>query len=74
MTFISIKYTCKYQLSFTIEYKWTNNGKCFNLKTGRNIKQVYNSGCIGYNIRGKFYSLSYLRTKLEKINHKKLPF
>lgn len=31
------------------------------------IKQVYKSGCIGYIIKGKFYSLKYLRLKMEKI-------
>ena len=74
MNSISVNYTCKYQLKFSDNYKWTKCGKCFNFKTGRQIKQVYNNGCIGYSINGKFYSLKYLRTQLEKIPYIKLPF
>jgi hypothetical protein len=38
-----------------------------NLKSGRLIKKVYNSGCIGFNISGKFYSLTRLRSCLEEV-------
>ena len=67
MITISINYTCKYQLSFSNHYVWTLCGKCFNRKSGRLIKQVYKSGCIGYIIESKFYSLKYLRNHLEPI-------
>jgi len=69
MNSISITYTLIYQISFAPEYQFTKDGKCFNTKTGRQIKQVYNSGCIGYSIKGKFRSLKYLRSKLEKIKY-----
>lgn len=72
---ISITYTCKYRLKFANNYVWSKCGKCFNSKTNRQIKQVYNSGCIGYSINGKFYSLKYLRKQLELIPKKELlPF
>ena len=72
---ISVTYTLYYQLKFANWYKWTKCGMCFNIRTCRQIKQVYNSGCIGYNIKGRFYSLKYLRTQLEKIpTQEKLPF
>ena len=75
MITISISYTCKYRLSFANNYVWTVCGKCYNMKTGRLIKQVYNSGCIGYTIKGKFKSLTYLKTKLELIPKKEyIPF
>jgi len=74
MNSISISYTLKYQLSFAPQYKWTSCGKCFNIKTGRQIKQVYNNGCIGYSINGKFNSLKKLRLKLIKIKEEKCPF
>ena len=54
-------------MKFAPHYKWSTEKICFNVKTGRKIKQVYNNGSIGYNIKGKFYSLTYLRTQLEKI-------
>jgi len=71
---ITVIYTPKYCLSFAKNYQWTECGKCFNAKTGRRIKQVYNNGSIGYNIKGKFYSLKRLRGSLEKIESVDLPF
>lgn len=67
MNSISITYTYNYQLNFATEYKFTTCNKLFNNKTGRQIKQVYNNSCIGYNIRGKFHSLTRLRKSLELI-------
>lgn len=64
---ISITYKCKYRLSFAQNYVWTTCGKCYNLKTARQLKQVYKSGMIGYVIQGKFCSLKKLRGQLEKI-------
>lgn len=64
---ISINYTCKYRLSFANNYLWTTCGKCYNIKSGRLIKQVYKSGCIGYMINRRFYSLTKLRSYLEPI-------
>ena len=74
MNTISVVYTIKYQLNFATEYKWLDDNRCFNSKSGRFIKQVYCSGSIGYCIRGKFYSLKYLRKNLENIKKEKLPF
>ena len=74
MNSISIKYTLYYRLKFAPHYQWTKCGKCFNVRSGRQIKQVYNSGCIGYYINGEFKSLTYLRSRLEKIPNEKYPF
>lgn len=74
MNTISKTYTLYFELSFADNYKFTKCGKCFNTKTGREIKQTYNSGSIGYNIKGKFYSLPYLRKRLRKISTFELPF
>lgn len=63
---ITIKYLCKYRLDFAKNYVFSKQ-KCFNAKTNREIKQVYNNGSIGYNISGRFYSLKYLKNCLEKI-------
>lgn len=71
---ISINYTLKYELSFAPQYKWSENNECFNVKTGRRIKQVYNNGCIGYSINGKFKSLKSLRPQLIKIQEVDCPF
>jgi hypothetical protein len=71
----TISYSCKYQLSFAPNYKWSTCGKCYNSKTCRLIKQIIKGGSIGYIINGKFYTLSNLREKLERIPVKEiLPF
>lgn len=74
MITITINYTCKYQISFAPNYKFTTCGLCYNSKTGRLIKQIIKSNCIGYIINSKFYSLTFLRKKLEIIKKDKLPF
>jgi len=71
---ISTTYTLKFELDFAPEYKWTSCGKCFNIKTGRQIKQTYVSGSIGYCIKGKFNSLTKLRKHLTKIKEVNCPF
>lgn len=74
MVRITVIYTCKYRLNFANEYMFTTCGLCYNSKSGRLVKQVLKSNCIGYIIQGKFKSLTYLRTQLEKIPKNKLPF
>ena len=66
MNYISINKAIKYELSISPNYKWLNDNSCYNVKTGRVIKQVYNSRCIGYIINGKFMSLSKIRALLRK--------
>lgn len=74
MSSITVTYTNIYEIDFAPEYKFTKCKKLFNNKTGRQIKQVYNNGCIGYTIKCKFYSLTKLRTHLRKIEIEKIPF
>ena len=75
MNTFTITYTYNYRLSFANNYVFSKCGKCMNLKTGRLIKKVYNSGCIGFNINGKFKSLKRLKDSLELIPKKEyLPF
>lgn len=75
MNNISINYAVKYTLDFDNNYVFTENKECFNRKTMRKIKQVYKNRCIGYCIKGKFYSLKYLRSHLIKlINNEITPF
>lgn len=66
MNSVSIRYAYNYELDFAEEYKFTTCGKCVNAKTNRLIKRVVNSRCVGYNIRGKFHSLTQLRKHLVK--------
>lgn len=74
MNIISVNYTLVWQLKFANNYQFTKCGKCFNTKTNRELNQKLNSGCVGYNIKSKFYSLTYLRKQLEKIKEPEYPF
>lgn len=71
---ITTKLLCKYRLKTYPEYVFYKD-RCFNSKTGREIHQVYNNRCVGYNIRGKFISLKKLKSDIELIPEtENLPF
>lgn len=70
---ITTKLLCKYRLRYFPEYVFSQD-RCFNSKTGREIKQVYNNRCLGYNIRGRFMSLKKLKEQLEIIPKEITPF
>jgi hypothetical protein len=70
MTTISITYTLVWQLNFANNYKFSKCKKLFNCKTNKEVRQVMNGGSIGYCINGRFYSLTFLKNKLEKIPKK----
>jgi hypothetical protein len=74
MNTVSKSYTLVWEIPFAPEYQWTKCGKCFNTKTGKELRQVYNKGSIGYNIRGRFRSLKALRPELRVIVSVKCPF
>jgi len=74
MNSISITYVLYWELKNFQEYQFTKEGKCFNLKSGNEIKKVMKSRCIGYNIRGKFIALNTLRKQLVKIKINETPF
>jgi hypothetical protein len=73
MNTITITYTLKYEINFAPEYKFSGR-RCFNTKTGREIKQVMVGGSIGYSIRGKFHSLKKLKNNLRLVKSEKTPF
>ena len=67
MLVITVPYTLVWQLDFDNNYGWTKCGKCFNIKRQKELKQVMQGGSIGYNIKGKFYTLKKLKQHLTKI-------
>lgn len=71
MNTITITYDLIYRLDFANNYQFTKCKKCFNIKRGKQIKQVIQGGSIGYNIKGKFYSLTRLKNHLEPIQDEK---
>jgi hypothetical protein len=74
MNTFTVSYTYNHRLNFANNYVFSTCGKCMNLKSSRLIKKVYNSGCIGFNINGKFYSITRLRKYLEKVPEYNLDF
>lgn len=73
-SYISVIYAYNYVLSFAENYAFTTCKKCINLKTNKEIKKVYNNGCLGFNINSKFYSLTSLKTFLVKKQINNCPF
>ena len=64
--YINVNLKIKFILDFTPNYAWVLNGKCFNMRTGKFIKQTRNNGSIGYVINGKFMSCNSLKSHLIK--------
>lgn len=71
MNGISIYYTFTHTFKYDTNYCWSENGELFNTKTGKEVKKVYNGGCLGYWINRKFYSQTKLNKDklIRKINH-----
>ena len=74
MNTITITYALIWEVNFKSYYKLTKCGKLFNCKSGKEIKQVYNGGSIGYWIDRKFYTIKKLKPFLKKIQLQNLPF
>lgn len=55
-------------------YGFGTDKKLYNLKTGRALRQSYNSRSIGYWIGKKFYSLNKLKPLLKKADKINCPF
>ena len=71
---ISTTYDLKWQLSFAKEYQFTSYGICINTKRNKVVKKVLNCRSVGWCIKGKFYSATYLRQQLTKIETINCPF
>lgn len=67
----SVTYKAKYRLKNNTNYVFSTCKLCFNLKSGRLVKQITKGYTIGYLIDGKFKSLNVLKTELEVIPKKK---
>lgn len=63
-----------WKLDFAPNYQFDSSGKCFNLKSGKEIKQTVIGYTTGYCIKGKFHSLTKLRKSLVKIDKNDCPF
>lgn len=70
----SVTYKSKYRLKNNINYVFSICGLCFNLKSGKLVKQITKGYTIGYLIDGKFRSLKALKSELEIIPKNNCPF
>lgn len=66
----NVRYKAKYRLKDNENYIFSTCGLCFNLKSGKLVKQITKGYTIGYLINGKFKSLEVLRQNLELIPKK----
>jgi len=64
--YITVNLKIKFILDFAPQYAWILDNKCYNMRTGRFIKQIMNNGSIGYIINGKFISCKALKPNLVK--------
>ena len=74
----------RYTVSYVVElhwqligkenYKWSTCKRLYNTKTGRQIKKTMKGRSVGYWIGREFYSISELKSSVEKIPKNKLPF
>lgn len=72
---ITRNFIAKWQIKGFENYVFTTDGKCFNLRTNREIRQIMKGSTIGYVIGSKFRSVNQLRKSLELIKDGiKLPF
>ena len=72
----SITYTIEltYRIKGLDNYSFAKDKCLYNLKTGRRLKQSYNSGSIGYWFGKKFLTLKAIRPLLYKPKQEKLLF
>ena len=49
-------------------YVFCNDKNLYNLKRVKKVKKIYNNGCIGFNLNGKFYSLKKIKPLLYKLD------
>jgi hypothetical protein len=63
-----------WQLNFAPNYQFDKKGNCFNVKSGKQMKQTVIGYTVGYCINSKFKSLSSLRQSLVRIQKSDCPF
>ena len=73
MLTISKTYKPKWQIKGMPEYQFADK-KLFNVQRGKEINKVLNGYTLGYNLRGKFYSLSAIKNMIERIEEIECPF
>lgn len=71
---VSTTYAVKWQICTAPEYKFTEDGKCVNSKTGNVIRMILRNRNKGFCIKGKFISLNQIRPLLERIPKINCPF
>jgi hypothetical protein len=74
MLTFTTKHIAKYRIKNNTHIVFSTDKLCYNIKSGRVLKQILKGSTIGYVIEGKFKSLTFLKTQLEKIPVNKMPF
>lgn len=74
METITVIHRIKWKIKGFENYGFSEDKNLYNLKTGRKIKQSYNSGSIGYWFGKKFKTLTSLKVLIYKPKKKYYPF
>ena len=73
MISITINYECKWQVKDMPEYQFAKK-KLFNAQRGKEVKKVLKGYTVGYNLRGKFYSMKAIKKMIAQVEEINCPF
>lgn len=73
MQTLSVNYTTTHEIKGNEKYKFCGR-KCFNSKTGKEIKMQYKNGSVVFYIDREFKTLNELRKMITKIKLSECPF
>ena len=73
MIYISNTYEAKWMIGEMPEYQFAKR-KLFNVKRGKEVKKVLRGYSVGYNLRGKFYTLEKIKKMIKPVEKIECPF
>jgi hypothetical protein len=73
MICISETYEAKWMVGVMPEYQFAKK-KLFNVKRGKEVKKVLKGYSVGYNLRGKFYTLKQIQKMIKPVEKIECPF
>ena len=74
MITISINYDLKYIYRFDEKYQFTEDYKCFNILTGKEVKRTLIGYSEGFCLNSKFKTLKFVKENVKDKNEDYCPF
>jgi hypothetical protein len=69
---ISTEVTCVFKFKHNPIYQFTEDIRCFNVVSEKELKLVSVGNCLGFNIAGRFKSKTYIEKNLIRLKDKKV--